>query len=299
MEDYIRPHRRKVPVDIIRNDLTNLLARSKTHTLLIADALFKSFELFPFLRKSGLKINFETRCDVLDPDLIPQIADCCGLLVLGFESASYNTLRRMNKVKSRSHFDKYISNTMAIFKSAAENDIPLMVFMIGGYPGDTKADLKASLDFAKNLSKYKGAGGYVFKIGECHVYPKTKIYDLAVSLPGVVFDDDGVFGQNVVRRPSRNLQFDTVIQYNKTIFNLSHPTSKLRQTLLNMMPLFRIPVQALSDAMIPDSCYAGPGRSILDVRGKSLSRLKQYIPRLAQKYKNEMSAHRSARHLKI
>lgn len=299
MEDYIRPHRKKVPVDIIRKDLTNLLAQSNTHTLLISDALFKSFDLFPFLRQSGLKINFETRCDVLDAALIPKIADSCGMLVLGFESASYATLRRMNKVKSRSHYQKYISNTMAIFTAATENEIPVMVFMIGGYPGDTEADLKESLDFAKTLTKYKGAGGHVFKIGECHVYPKTKIYELAFSLPDVVFDDDGVFGQNVVRKPSKSLQFDTIIKYNKEIFNLSHLTSKLQNTFLNMMPLFRIPAEALSDAMIPASCYAGPDRSILDVRGKSLTRLKQYIPRLAQKYKSEMSAQRSARHLTI
>jgi hypothetical protein len=299
MEDYIRPRRRKVPVNIVREDLTNLLAQSNTHTMLISDALFKSFELFPFLRQSGLKINFETRCDVLNPELIPHFADCCGMLVLGFESASYDTLRRMNKVRNRAHYEKYLSNTRAIFKTAAAHEIPLMVFMIGGYPGDTEADLKTSLNFARELSQYKGPGGHVFKIGECHVYPRTKIFDLATSLPDVVFDDDGVFGQNVVRQPSKSLQFETVLDYNKQIFNLSYPTPKLKDTMLNMMPLFRIPVEALGDTMIPDSCYSDAARSILDVRGNSLAKLRRCIPRLAEKYKNEMSAQRSARHLTI
>ena len=299
MEDYIRPRRRKVPVDIIRRDLTGLLAQSNTHTLLISDALFKSFDLFPFLRQSGLKINFETRCDVLDPALIPQIADCCGMLVLGFESASYDTLRRMNKVRSRTHYEKYLSNTRAIFKTAARHEIPLMVFMIGGYPGDTEADLKASLEFAQQLSRHQGPGGHVFKIGECHVYPKTKIFELATSLPDVVFDNDGVFGQNVVRQPSKGLQFDTVLNYNKQIFNLSNPAPKLKETMLKLMPLFRIPAEALRDAMIPDSCYAGADRSILDVRGKSLATLRTAIPGLAEKYKNDLSAPRNARLLTI
>jgi hypothetical protein len=171
--------------------------------------------------------------------------------------------------------------------------------MIGGYPGDTEADLKASLDFAKTLSQYTGPGGHVFKIGECHVYPKTKIYDLATSLPDTVFDKDGVFGQNVVRQPSKNLDFETVLAYNKEIFNLSNMTSKLQKTFLNMMPLFRIPTLALTDEMIPAGCYSGENRAILDVKGKSLSALKEFIPVLAKKYTSEMAAQRSSRHLNI
>ena len=299
MEDYIRPRRNKVPIDIIKKDLNNLVERSNTHTLLVSDALFKSFNLFPFLRQLGIKVNFETRCDILDPALIPQIAACCGMLVLGFESASYNTLSRMNKIKNKSHYEKYIANTSVIFKEAAKNDIPLMVFMIGGYPGDTEADLQESLSFAKKLSKYGGPGGHVFKIGECHVYPKTKIYELAASMPDVMFDDDGVFGQNIVRKPSKNLDFETVISYNKEIFKLSNLTPKLQSTFLNMMPLFRLPVQALNDPLIPESCYSGKDRNILNVKGQSLATLKKYIPKLSQKYNNEMSDQRTSRQLKI
>lgn len=299
MEDYIRPRRHEVPFDIIQKDVNNLVNQSHTHTLLVSDAMFKSFKLFPFLNKLGIKINFETRCDILDPALIPQISTCCGMLVLGFESASYDTLRRMNKIRNKSHYEKYIANTTAIFKEAARNDIPLMVFMIGGYPGDTEADLQESVTFAKKLSKYGGRGGHVFKIGECHVYPKTKIFKLALSMPDVIFDDDGVFGQNIVRKPSKNLDFETVTSYNKEIFNLSHLTPKLQSTFLNLMPLFRLPVQALNDPLIPESCYSDKNRNILDVKGQSLATLKKHIPKLAEKYKNEMSNQRSSRQLKI
>ncbi len=55
----------------------------------------------------------------------------------------------MNKVRDRSHFQKYISNTKEIFQKAIENEIPLMVFMIAGYPGDTEEDLKESLNFIR------------------------------------------------------------------------------------------------------------------------------------------------------
>jgi B12 binding domain/Radical SAM superfamily len=297
MEESIRPYRRKVPNDIIHFDLKNLLGQTNAHTLLVSDALFKSFDIFPLLRSLNLKVNFETRCDVLNPSIIPDISDVCGVLALGFESASYHTLRRMNKVKDRSHYEKYISNTMAIFKEAARNEIPLVVFMIAGYPGDTEEDLKESLAFAKSLSKHKGPGGHIFKIGECRVYPKTKIYDLTLSLPDVVFDDDGVFGQNIVRQPSKNFDFDTVLSYMREIYNLSNPTSELQDILLNIMPFFRLPAHALKDDLIPNTCFRGEDRQIFSIQSESLAAFRPLAPKLTDKYANLMSEQRSVRDL--
>jgi radical SAM superfamily enzyme YgiQ (UPF0313 family) len=299
MEDYIRPQRREVPQEIVLKDLEHLLELGNSNTLLIADALFRSFDLFPYLRSLGIKINFETRCDVLDPKIIPDIADVCGVMALGLESASYSTLRRMNKVKNRSHYERYISNAEAIFKTAAENNLPMMVFMIAGYPGDTVEDLETSLAFAKKLAAYTGPGGHVFKIGECHVYPKTKIYDLATSLDDVQFDDDGVFGQNVVRQPSANLSFDRVLDYANDIFSLSNQTPKLREALLNVMPFFRLPVTALQDELIPDGCFMNGDREILSVRKESIIRFRHTLPKLAEKYKKSFSGERSGRRLSL
>ena len=299
MEDYIRPIRKKVPVEIIQQDLTNLLGQSNTRTLMISDALFESFDLFPLLRSLGIQVNFETRCDVLNPSVLHEISDVCAALALGFESASYNTLRRMNKVIDRTHYEKYMSNTLAIFKEAARSEIPTMVFMIAGYPGDTVEDLKESLLFARELSQYSGAGGHVFKVGECHVYPKTKIYDLARSLPDVVFDNDGVFGQNIVREPSRNLNFKTVLYYMRDIFNLSNFTPTLQKAILKVMPFFRMPAYALSDEMIPDKCFMDIDRNIFNVQAESLSIFKGLVPKLTHKYKESMSGQRKMRNLEL
>jgi len=297
MEKFIRPLRKEVHPEIVHKDLMNLSQQSNAHNLMISDALFKSFDLFPFLRSLGMKVNFETRCDVLDPSIISQIADICGILVLGFESASYNTLRRMNKVRDRTHYQNYISNTIAIFKEAVKYEIPVMVFMIAGYPGDTERDLEESLIFIKELSKNNGSGGHVFKIGECHVYPKTNIYDLALSLPDIVFDDDGVFGQNIVRQPSKDLNFETILSYMREIFHLSNYTPTLQANLLTIMPFFRLPVQALSDDMIPDTCFRGKDRRIFNARGESLSDFRGLVPGLIEKYKQWMSSERSTRNL--
>ena len=297
MEEFIRPLRKEVPPGIVRRDLKNLSHQSNTHTLMISDALFKSFDLFPFLRSLGMKINFETRCDVLDTSILPQIADVCGMMALGFESASYDTLKRMNKVRDRSHYEKYISNTIAIFKEAIRNEIPIMVFMIAGYPGDTERDLEESLLFAKGLSENNGPGGYVFKVGECRAYPKTKLYDISLSLPDVVFDDDGVFGQNIVRQPSKDLNFETVLAYMREIFNLSNNTLKLQAIISNMMPFFRLPAHALQDDMIPDTCFRDNHRGIFNVKAESLFTFRELVPSLTEKYNKWMSSQRSTRDL--
>ncbi len=299
MEDLIRPVRKEVPSEIIQRDLVNLSNQCNTRNLLISDALFRSFDLFPALRSLGFQVNFETRCDVFDPSLIQDIADVIGMLALGFESASYDTLKRMNKVKDRAHYQKYISNAEAIFRAAVRNDIPVMVFMIAGYPGDTVGDLEMSLAFSKKLAQESGTGGHVFKIGECRAYPKTKIYDFAVSSPDVVFDDDGVFGQNIIRQASKELHFETTLAYMKEIFGLSHYTDKLKSTLHEFMPFFRLPSQALTDEMIPDSCYMDNKRDIFKVHGENLDVFRGLLSEISEKYKEGLSKERSERILKF
>jgi radical SAM superfamily enzyme YgiQ (UPF0313 family) len=297
MEDFIRPRRKEVPPAIVQSDLIHLSRQAGAHTLLVSDALFKSFDLFPLIRSLDMKVNFETRCDVLAPSQIPQIADSCGILALGFESASYGTLKRMNKVRDKAHYEKYISNTVQIFSEAVKNEIPIMVFMIAGYPGDTEEDLETTLLFAKKLSENRGPGGHVFKIGECRVYPKTQIYDVALSSPDVVFEDNGVFGENIVTHPSRDLNFETILKYMGDIFHLSNNTPKLLSTLSTIMPFFRLPAHALNDDMIPKMCFMDEEKTIFNVHANSLSAFRELVPELSTKYKRWMSQQRSARNL--
>ena len=117
--------------------------------------------------------------------------------------------------------------------------------------------------------------------------------------PDVVFDDQGVFGENIVRQPSENLDFNTVLSYMNRIFSLSNPTPKLDARILDMMPLFRMPSRALRDEMIPDSCFRGTEREILDVKRESLSDFKEVVPGLREKYRDLMSRERETRNLPL
>ena len=129
-----------------------------------------------------------------------------------------------------------------------------------------------------------------------HKHP-LEIYDLALYLPDVVFDDDGVFGQNIVRQPSKNFDFDTVLFYMREIYNLSNPTSELQDTLLNIMPFFRLPAHALKDDLIPNTCFRGEDRQIFSIQSKSLAAFRPLTPKLTDKYANLMSEQRSVRDL--
>ena len=299
MEDVLRPQRRRVPSTIIESDLQNMETWSSVHTLLISDALFKSFEFFPLLRRLQKKVNFETRCDALDPNLLDQFADVCGILALGLESASYSSLRRMNKIRDRAHYQRYLAQAEAIFTRAVANKIPIMVFMIAGYPGDREQDLQESLAFVKKLSRVKGDGGYIFKIGETRVYPKTRIYDWALQEPGVFVEKMSAFGESVVRRPSRHLAFDTVELYMQEIFSRSHATSMLNERLGNLMPFFRLPIEAMNDTNIPANCYMDRRRSVIIAKGKRLDTFRKHLPNLKEKYKTGRAGQRSTRTLAL
>jgi pyruvate-formate lyase-activating enzyme len=299
MEEFIRPQRREVPREIVEADLRNLSQQSNCDRLLVSDALFLSFDYIPMFRELGVKVNFETRADVCDPQIIPHLADVCSMMAVGLESASYDSLKRMNKVKDHGHYQRYISNALAVYKEAVKAEIPIMVFMIAGFPGDEEEDLKKTLEFARQMAEQNGPGGHIFKIGECRVYPRTKLYEYAKSLPDVVFDDDGVFGENVVRQSSKNLDFGTILRYMSEIFALSKPTKKFNEILMTMTPFFRLPVKALHDTIIPASCFMGSSRDVLLVRGENLSCLRKLIPRLREKYKDLAAAERRTRALQL
>jgi pyruvate-formate lyase-activating enzyme len=299
MEEFIRPQRKEVPKEIVEADLRNLSLQGHCDRLLVSDALFLSFGHISMFNDLGVKVNFETRADVLDPQIIPDLADVCSMIAVGLESASYDSLRRMNKVRDRDHYQRYLSNALAVYREAVKAKIPIMVFMIAGFPGDKEEDLKRSLEFARQMAEQNGPGGHVFKIGECRVYPRTKLYEYAKSLPDVVFDDDGVFGENVVRQASRNLDFDTVLRYMSEIFALSKPTKKFNEILMTMTPFFRLPVKALHDTLIPASCFKGSSRDVLQVRGENLAHLRKAIPGLREKYKDLTAAERRTRSLQL
>jgi len=100
-----------------------------------------------------------------------------------------------------------------------------------------------------------------------------------------------------VRQPSKSLDFEKVLSYMRQVFNLSNRTAKLEKAISKVMPLFRIPALSLNDPLIPDRCYRGEGRKILNVQGESLSVLRNLMPQLIVKYKDLLTDVRQTREL--
>ncbi|MCG8335455.1 MAG: B12-binding domain-containing radical SAM protein [Proteobacteria bacterium] len=277
MESHIRNRHFKAPPEIVERDLKEIADTGAIHTILSTDALFAGEPYLPTLRKFGLKVHFEVRCDTQKPEILAKYADVCGMIAVGLESASYDTLRRMNKVKNRSHYKKYIRGAEENIRTAIEHDIPTAVFMIAGYPGDTKADLDESLNFVKRVSQEKGQGGVVFRMGECHAYPRTTVYEQAKSLPGIEFDDDGIFGQNTVRKSSPGVDFDIIQSYAGQVLFHSHLTDKLKTELRHLLPFFRIQPEAFEDPAVPAECFNDAQRQSLNISTSSLETWRGYL----------------------
>lgn len=297
MEKFMRPKRVAVPHTTIVRDLQNLISSCDSTHVIAADAMFESYDLIPFFNSQKINIIFETRCDTIRPATVAALADTCSLMALGFESASYHALKRMNKVKSRSHYDFYLANTLAIFKEATRLEIPVAVFMIAGFPGDTVEDLEANLSFAKKLAQHGGPGGHIFKIGECRVYPGTPLYDMVMSMPDVRFDNDGVFGNNVVRQSSEGVDFAVILKYMEAIFNLSLLTPKLQNMLSAVMPFFRLPPEVFSDETIPNTCFNNADRSVFNAKDNSLILFRKATHEMVKRLIKTRSDQRSTREL--
>lgn len=104
---------------------------------------------YAFIKK-GLNITWDSyaRCDSLDKALLSKMKSAgCTMLRFGVESGSNRLLRLMNKdIKSE--------KSAKILKWAHEEGIINSVFLISGFPGETKEDLEATLRFIKENSKY-------------------------------------------------------------------------------------------------------------------------------------------------
>jgi hypothetical protein len=83
----------------------------------------------------------------------------------------------------------------------------------------------------------------------------------------------------------------------REIYNLSNPTSKMQDILLNIMPFFRLPAHALKDDLIPNTCFREKDRQIFSIQSESLTAFRPLAPKLSDKYANLMSEQRSVRDL--
>ncbi len=101
------------------------------------------------IRRRGIRINFGlpngVRVDRLDDEILTELeATGFYFFSIGIESGSPETLKRMNK---KITIDKIIAGVKLIRKYKFR----LKGFFILGYPGETRADIEQTIEFAKAL----------------------------------------------------------------------------------------------------------------------------------------------------
>jgi anaerobic magnesium-protoporphyrin IX monomethyl ester cyclase len=142
----------------------------KTRTKTMLESIIRYNE------NTNLPLTFSTpnglRIDTLDEEAI-QLMKKAGFLslYLALESGSQETLEAMNKKLS---LDKVYS----IAKSAANNKLPVLYFLMIGYPGENRDRFMQSIDFC---SKLKELGDSRFTTFLTRAYPGTKLFDECVS----------------------------------------------------------------------------------------------------------------------
>lgn len=282
MEDLIRPKRQAVPDKIIKQDLETLKKVLNYKHILVSDPMFKSFYLLELIKKLKARISFETRCDVLSTNELINIAKTkvCNTLGLGFESASYSSLLRMNKVKNFTHYKRYINNAKKLFKTAVHYNIPILMTILLGYPGDTKEDIKQTYNFLAELSNIKSSAGFFFHVSQCKAFYKTKTYNMALSLKDVCFEDNGFLGDNTIKRASKDLSYDNIIEYSYKIKKLSKLRPKILKYIYTAHPFYGLPNSAFKSRILPSGCFKDKNREILDISQNKLCLLKKILPLL-------------------
>ncbi len=96
-------------------------------------------------RKLGIKWVCDTRVDCLDKELMTLMNKAgCVRVKIGVESGSNRILKAINKGTNR----EKIRQAVRLIKDAG---LPLTIYLMAGFPGETDDDLRQTIEFAREL----------------------------------------------------------------------------------------------------------------------------------------------------
>lgn len=119
------------------------------------------------LIRTNMDINWicDTRVDTIDEELLRLMKESgCVRVKIGVESGNERILKKVKKKITK----KQIRNSVSIIKKVG---IDFTIYLMIGFPSETKAEMQETLDFARELDPTY----YSFSI--LAPYPGTKIYD--------------------------------------------------------------------------------------------------------------------------
>lgn len=231
LEYKMRPYSVLSPAWVERQ-LDHLKAVFPSKRIVISDPLFavgrkRVLDLYPVMRGRGNTYFIESRGDVIAPDLIPSMKEAgVEMLWLGVESASPDSLVRMNKIRSQAVADVYLEKTLAVLRACFENDVTPALGIILSFPGDTEPDYEATLEFIKKIEDLHDRitartginTGFKATPRGAQIYDGSDLADLM----GAVYSDVGVsstdvIGTRKVIEPSPGVHEDLLHRYQEQI----------------------------------------------------------------------------------
>ncbi len=172
IRDFALPIREQVQAFIGAHDRekVNYIAYYQAHSNTYApvEVLHEKYEIiFSFPEIVGLFIG--TRPDAIAPEVYPLLEELNKRTYLTLELGLQSTHARSLEFLNRNHtYDQFLDT----FQQLKERNIPVVVHLIIGIPGETPADMLVTI---KEMNRLKPAG---IKFHLLHVLKNTPLYDM-------------------------------------------------------------------------------------------------------------------------
>jgi radical SAM superfamily enzyme YgiQ (UPF0313 family) len=231
LESSMRPYA-KYPSDWVARQLEYIETELPNDRVFIYDPVFglgrkQTLELCQVLGKHRFTCAVESRVDVFAPDLVPVLHEAgVETVYWGIESASADTLLRMNKVRSKDEAEDYIRKALRLLEACFRSNItPFIGFMLS-FPGDSERDYQASLKFMKNVGQLYNqiteqtgtTTGFVPFAFFTKIYNGNLLAELITrDFPEAVLRSEPFIGERVVLSPSPGLDLDVTRHYQTAI----------------------------------------------------------------------------------
>jgi radical SAM superfamily enzyme YgiQ (UPF0313 family) len=230
MESSMRPYATHPPSWVDRQ-LAHLENETPNDHVFVYDPIFglgreRTLEMCRVLDKRRFSYAVESRVDVLSPDLVPVLREAgVETTYLGIESASAETLVRMNKLRSVSDTDKYLAGALAILEACFDHDVmPVIGFMLG-FPGDTEADYQATLEFVKRVRRLHDRviartgveTGFTLFALYTKIYDGSPLAEHIEAFPETILRSEPFLGERTVLSPAPGMDLETTKWYQSEI----------------------------------------------------------------------------------
>ena len=216
-----------------------LFGTSRRHVAAVCEAL----------AGKGFSLLVESRVDVLHPDDVGRLAEVgCDLVYFGLESAARPSLLELNKIgPSPAAFSRYLDGARAVVEACLRADVLPVLGVVSPAPGDTPAELAATLAFLEELRALPGRLGPACRApGVCfHAFPlrfdRGAPYDAeAARLAGlgVTFEEpeDPLLGDRTLAAASPSVDAAAGERFRAAVRAQNPPSEVARARLLRSYP---------------------------------------------------------------